>query len=156
MKLGVVTQVKQATARESRVAASIGFAFGGLVPIGTYVISHYEIDYNMSLLGQVLVYVGAGGLIYSALTVIQWATMMFNGNWFKAVFFVTILEGLMVCKTKTNIAFWLSLVALLFLVIVNGIAVGCTLSSQEKVDEENLKEEKKELRNLRRQNKNDV
>ena len=118
--VGVIAQIRRAFKREHRLATIVGFLLGGFVPLAVYVVSHREagaLAFNGS---WSLV---AGGLVYSAQTVFQWARLAFQQA-LKSVGFCVLLEGVMV----TSHTHWLSLVALAFLISINGIATGCTLS----------------------------
>lgn len=64
-----------------------------------------------------------GGLAYSAQTVFQWARMAFTSGW-KSFGFCVLVEGTMV---SSHIS-WLSIAALAYLIVINGIATGCRLT----------------------------
>jgi hypothetical protein len=121
--LGVVQQVKRAFKRTNRLATSVGFLLGGFVPVALFVLTHpaggVVFEPGVNRVSSLV----AGGLLYSAQTVFQWARLAF-GQALKAAGFVVLLEGVMVVAD----ARWLALVALGYLVVVNGVATGCTLS----------------------------
>lgn len=118
--IGVVSQVRKALAQRNRLATVIGFLLGGFVPIAIYVVAHREAG-PLALSGSWALV--SGGLLYSAQTVFQWARMAF-ANALKSVGFCVLLEGVMV----TSETHWLALVALGYLVVINGVATGCVLS----------------------------
>lgn len=102
-----------------------GFALGGVVPFVTFSVSHGEVDASRALYAQPSILLVLGGLVFSARTVFDWARRAFDGA-AKAAGFVVLLEGVMVLAA----ARWLSFVALLFLIVINGIATGCNLSAR--------------------------
>jgi hypothetical protein len=109
------------------MASVIGFLLGGLVPVTTYVVAHYEIDYASPLYLQLSAVMVLGGLLYSATTVFSWGKRAFASN-SKALGFVVLTEGALVVSHIV----WLSLFALAYLVMINGIATGCTLALDHK------------------------
>jgi VIT1/CCC1 family predicted Fe2+/Mn2+ transporter len=121
--LSVVKQVKSAYKANRRVATTLGFLLGGLVPMTTYVLAHHEIDYHAPLYLQVPTLMVVGGLLYSATTVYTWGKSAFSSGT-KAIGFVVLTEGTLVVSHIT----WLSLCALAYLVVINGIATGCNLA----------------------------
>jgi len=122
--LGVVAQVRRACARGNRLAAFVGMLLGGFVPVAVYVVAHSESGpFKGHERAWVLV---AGGLVYSASTVYQWAHLAF-GSAVKSIGFVVLVEGVMVTATTH----WLALTALGYLVLINGVATACTLSGQK-------------------------
>jgi len=117
---GIVVRVKRAVARRNRLATLIGFLFGGFVPVAIFFVGHragfrWEVGAPPTLI--------VGGLLFSAQTVYQWARLAF-GQAAKAVGFCVLLEGVMV----TTEIHWLAVVALGYLVVINGIATGCQIS----------------------------
>lgn len=121
--IGVVQQVKKACQRKNRLATVIGFLIGGFVPFAIYFTAHkagFAWANAAHSSAPTLVF---GGLIYSAQTIYQWAKMAFD-NALKSVGFCVLLEGVMV----TSQIHWLAIVALCYLVAINGIATGCVLS----------------------------
>jgi VIT1/CCC1 family predicted Fe2+/Mn2+ transporter len=126
---GVVEQVRLALRPKARLATLLGTMLGGFVPLASYVVAHHEIDPADPLTSHSLVclFLVLGGLAYSAKTVWQWGRIAFQ-NAFKALGFVVLLEGVMV----TSHILWLSIAALVYLMAINGIATGCTLSLERR------------------------
>jgi len=126
--LGVVRQVRLAFRPGARLATTIGFLLGGFVPVAVFVLCHAD---ALASLGETQRYrlwsLVAGGLIYSAKTVFEWARLAFTSA-IKSVGFCVLLEGVMVTSTTA----WLAYTALAYLVCVNGIATGCALSVRVK------------------------
>lgn len=120
VQLGVVAQIRRAFKPSNRLATFVGFCLGGFVPLAVYTVAHYEA--GPMALNKSWLFV-AGGLAFSALTVFQWGALAFD-NRVKAAGFVLLAEGAMV----TSNIHWLSLVALAYLILINGIATGCRLS----------------------------
>ena len=119
--MNLVQQVRKAFAARNRLATLLGFLLGGFVPLAIYVVAHAESGPLLSLTAPSgLVF---GGLLYSAQTVYQWAKLAFT-NAIKSVGFCVLLEGVMV-TSKTH---WLGLAALAYLVLINGVATGCTIA----------------------------
>jgi hypothetical protein len=114
----VVDQVRLAFARTDRLAAVVGLLLGAFVPLACYLVSHCELSGDLPLYSQRGAYLVAGGLAYSAKTVWQWGTVAF-----KAAGFVVLLEGVMV---TSHIA-WLGIVALGYLMAINGVATAFNL-----------------------------
>jgi hypothetical protein len=123
---GVVAQVREALKPKNRLAALLGFCLGAIVPFASYIVAHFEIDPEKPIYLQLGTFLVLGGLIYSAKTVYSWGVLAFNSR-FKAVGFVLLLEGVMVAAHTT----WLSVVTLVYLVAINGIATGCNLSVRQ-------------------------
>jgi len=128
--LGVVDQVRVAFSPEHRLAAAVGFLLAALVPVAVYTVAHHEVDPGQPLWAQPKVALVLGGLAFSAKTVYQWARQAFD-DWVKAVGFVVLLEGIMVCSSTR----WLALAALAYLVLINGAATGCQLTQKPKVND---------------------
>ena len=126
-QLGVVGQVRAACAPRARLATTLGCLLGGLVPVGSYWLAHHEIDASSPLYTQLTAYLVAGGLLFSAKTVIAWARLAFGDAW-KAFGFTMLLEGTLLASHTP----WLSCCALGYLVAINGIATGCTLSLRDR------------------------
>lgn len=120
--MGVVQQVKLALHPKARLAALIGFLLGGIVPLASYVLAHSEVAVLGSDRYRAWILV-AGGLLYSAKTVYEWAALAFTSA-LKAVGFCVLIEGVMI----TGHAHWLAIVALCYLVGINGTATACALS----------------------------
>lgn len=123
---GVVAQVRTAVAPENRLATLAGFLLGGLVPVASFFVAHYELSGAWDPKALLVL----GGLLFSARTVFAWAKLAFqNGS--KAFGFVVLVEGVMVFSGLA----WLSWVCLAYLVVINGVATGCLLSKGNKVVE---------------------
>jgi VIT1/CCC1 family predicted Fe2+/Mn2+ transporter len=120
--LGVVDQVREALKPKARLATFMGFLLGGLVPLASFVVAHHELDHGQPLWAQVALYIVIGGLVYSARTVYDWGKLAFRSG-FKSLGFVVLLEGVMV----TSSTGWLGLVALAYLIVINGTATACNL-----------------------------
>lgn len=124
-ELGVVAQVRAALKPNARLATFLGFMLGGFVPLASYVVAHLEIDHENlfspnNLVGALLV---LGGLIFSARTVFAWAKLAFH-NAGMAFGFVVLMEGVEIFA-RTH---WLGIAALCYVMAIDGIACGCTLS----------------------------
>lgn len=118
---GVVTQVRTALQRRNALATLIGAILGGFVPCATYVIAHGEVartSHGYAMLALVI-----GGLVFSAKTVWQWASLAFRDPW-KATGFAMLIEGAMTLSSNQT----LTLVALGLLAGINAIATGVSLS----------------------------
>lgn len=120
--IGVVAQVRLALKPRNRLPTLIGFLLGGIVPLGCYWLAHHE-QAAFTQAGARSLALVFGGLAYSARTVYDWARMAFESA-FKSVGFVVLLEGLMITSSTT----WLSVLALGYLIVINGVATGVTLS----------------------------
>lgn len=122
--MGVVGQVRVAFSAEHRLAATVGAVFGGFVPVAAYVMSHREVPTLAGWRLAVAVAIVAGGLVVSARTVYAWAAAAFADR-VKAVGFTVLVEGVLTFAQHDA----LSLSALALVVVVNGVAAGCRLSS---------------------------
>jgi len=123
-ELGVVAQVRLAMQPKSRLATAVGFMLGGFVPLATYWVSHNELGAEWPLYLRMLTYgIVAGGLLYSARTVFAWGKLAFHAP-AKALGFVVLLEGVMTLSHTS----WLSVMALVYLIAINGFATGCNLA----------------------------
>ncbi|MBI5252614.1 MAG: hypothetical protein HY912_24220 [Desulfomonile tiedjei] len=114
----IVEMVRCASHKKHRLAMIAGFVLGGWIPITTYSIIHWHVQ-SMPLLWLLV----AGGLVYSALTVYQWAKLAFHQS-LKAIGFVVLLEGAMTFVPDP----WIGVPCLFLLVIINGLATGTTLA----------------------------
>lgn len=121
-RLGVVQQVRIALKGRNRLPTLIGFLLGGFVPIACFWLAHHEHAAFTAEGGRALGLV-TGGLMYSAVTVFQWARQAFVSA-FKSVGFCVLVEGVMI----TSHTAWLALAALGYLVVINGVATGVTLA----------------------------
>lgn len=118
---GVVDSVRLACRKGNRLATAIGFALGGLVPLATFMVAHFEL--SPTFWADPLFAIVLGGLAYSAPTVYQWGVRAFQSR-YKAVGFVALVEGCMVLSGQP----WLAHTALAYLVLINGTATGVTLA----------------------------
>jgi len=121
--LGVVAQVREALKPRNRLATSLGALLGGGVPVATYTLAHHEIDTTAPLYAQLGAWLVVGGLLFSALTVYQWARLAF-GSGAKALGFAVLLEGVLTFAHTP----WLGVGALVYLVAINATATGVRLS----------------------------
>lgn len=124
--VGVVSQVRTAFRRDNALATTCGAVLGGFVPAATFSVAHGELSASAPLWTQPLALLVLGGLVFSALTVAAWGRMAFKSP-VKAVGFTVLIEGVMTFSHQT----WLSCVALAYLVLINAIATGVTLSRQK-------------------------
>lgn len=132
LQLGIVDQVKQSMKPNNRLALICGAILGGFVPIATYTIAHCEVDYQAPLWTQWMILLVLGGLVYSALTVFNWAKVAFKHP-AKAIGFVVLLEGTMTFSHAGVLGIpLLSLAALTLLVGINSVAAGCLLVLDQK------------------------
>jgi len=121
--LSVVGQVRTALKSQHRLATFFGFLMGGLAPLVSYVTAHYEIDPNLPLYSQVGTLMVVGCLLFSAITVYKWSKLCFNSIG-GAFGFVLMAEGTLIfCHIE-----WLSVLALGYLIVINGIATGCQIA----------------------------
>lgn len=118
---GIVAMVRQAAKRDNRLATAIGALFGGFVPIASFALVHGELGSDWYLDPKSALV--AGGLLYSAKTVVQWAQLAFRDK-AKAIGFAVLVEGVMTFSATS----WLSYAALALLVSINAVATGVTLS----------------------------
>lgn len=125
---GIVEQVKVAFSREHRLAALIGVLVGAIVPLGTFMLAHYQVN-RAAPWADPAAYIALGGLMYSAGTVYQWGLLALRKT-YKAIGFVVIVEGLMIASQMQ----WLSVTALAYLILINGIATGTTIARGARFD----------------------
>lgn len=121
--LGVVGQVRLALRPRALLATSMGFLLGGFVPLASFWLSHHELDGDRPVYAQIVTYIVIGGLLYSAKTVYTWGKLAFHMP-IKAFGFVVLLEGVMILSRTP----WLTTMALVYLIAINGIATGCNLA----------------------------
>lgn len=126
------TVVRRKVGTFAKIRSSFYYGFRictrGFVPVGTFVICHKELPDESGWTFFYLTVLVLGGLLFSAKTVWQWATVEHKDPW-KATGFVLLVEGIMV-GSKT---LWLSWSALLLLVAINGIATGVTQNRRYRV-----------------------
>jgi VIT1/CCC1 family predicted Fe2+/Mn2+ transporter len=128
--LGVVEQIRVAFKPENRLATFAGFLFGAIIPIATYVLTHYEITSTADfwgLLDQPIFYLIVGGLLYSFSTVFYFGRLAFDSR-LKSFGFTLLIEGTMTLAHTP----WLSITALCYLIIINGIGTGVILALYKK------------------------
>lgn len=142
--LGVMAQIKVACQRQNLPATLFGFLIGGIVPLGIFMTAHpkaftaggieshsqllLQWSLVLDLLPRLSTWLVGGGLVFSARTVFSWGRMAFENSAFKATGFVVLLEGLMVSGSTA----WFTYTVLSYLVVINGVATGCTLALQKK------------------------
>jgi hypothetical protein len=129
-KRGVVAQCRAAFARGNRLAAAVGLAIGGFVPVATYLVAH-AVRWELSPVVVLAAVLALGGLAFSAPTVFDWTREAFGGRGsrlavVKAGGFVVLLEGVMVCARGLGLEI-LGLVALAYLVLVNAAATAARI-----------------------------
>jgi hypothetical protein len=122
-KLGVIDQIRQAAKPANRMALVVGILLGGLVPIASFTLAHYEVNPLIPIYMQLMSYLVLGGLAYSAKSVYQWGAMAFHDGW-KAAGFLVLVEGVMICSSTP----WLSYACLAYLVGINAVSTGCNLA----------------------------
>ena len=113
---------------ENRLAACVGALVGGFVPVASYSLAHFELAARWWFDPKVVLV--AGGLLYSAKTVIQLARKIFAGDWIKAIGFCVLLEGVMVFSQQQSLA----VSALAILIGMNAIGTAMPLVSQDNND----------------------
>ena len=121
--LGVVDQVRVACRARNRLAAVLGAALGGLVPLASYWLSHFELDRSVDLWAQLPAWLVLGGLVYSATTVYGWAKLAF-GSGVKAAGFCVLVEGVLLASRTP----WLAVLALCYLITINAVATASRLA----------------------------
>jgi hypothetical protein len=109
--------------RTNRLATLLGALLGAIAPVVTYTVSHNAITTDIPLHLQTASYIVAGGLLFSAYSVVSWASRAFSSP-AKAIGWTLLLEGTM---TFLGIG-WLAVLCLVYLVAINAIATGCNLS----------------------------
>ena len=119
--MGAVEQMKRAFSTDSWLSALMGLGLGGFVPLCSYFFVHTEVDTHPMFWIMV-----AGGLAYSAISVINWAKQAFQ-MWVKAVGFVLLLEGTVTFSKEK----WLSLTGLVILIVINGVSAAVALQTKE-------------------------
>lgn len=122
--LGVIDQIRVAFKGKNKLAATVGFMLGGLMPVGTYFVVHKEIDPAVSLFSQIATYMVVGGLLFSAITVYEWCNLAFRMK-LKALGWVLLAESIMTFTKHVPLLAW---AALFYLVLINGVATSCILA----------------------------
>jgi len=117
-RLGVLGEVRLALHPRNRAAAVLGAALGGGVPVATYWLAHHELARGYLIWALV-----AGGLLFSATTVVRWTEIAF-GSMSKALGFTVLLEGVLLYSHTS----WLAIAALAYLVFINAVATGVRLA----------------------------
>jgi len=120
MNKSIIEQVKIAFGKGNRLAAFFGAVLGAIIPASIWFIAHFDIDASKGF--QISYALVAAGLMFSAKTVFDWGCMAFKQP-LKAFGFVVLIEGIM---TFSHLV-WLSVVTLIVLMTINGIATGCNL-----------------------------
>ncbi len=115
------------TAVRNPTALLLGGACGALVPLGTCYVTHELLHGDLVQL-SILPLLVLGGLVFSCLSVYAFARAVF-GSWYKALGFVIAVEGYMTCT-----AGWLSVTALVFLIVINAIANGCRVAAEREAE----------------------
>ncbi len=126
-KIGILDQVSLAAQPKNRLASFMGSILGGFIPIASFVLAHIECPTYPIM--WILV---AAGMVYSAITVYEWASIAFK-YWAKAFGFVVLVEGVAIFAHTPQIFY----AALTILVTINAVATAYTLVSD--------REEKREL-----------
>lgn len=142
-KMEVVDQIvhifmksgKGKNAKSKHLAAAIlGAAFGGFVPIASYVVAHVMLA-GIELADaytHLATYFVIGGLLYSAPTVYAWLKKAVGSDdWIgriKPFGFVLLLEGVMLINYDHIAVQAVSYAALGFLVFINAVSSGCKLA----------------------------
>jgi len=122
--LTVTEQFKRSFSPGNRLGLLIGTAIGGFVPTASYVLVHGEAALKSWLVVLVL-----GALIFSALSVYQWAHAAFQSG-LKAAGFCILTEGTMVLSHTQ----WLALAALAILILINVCSCSCALQIGQQAD----------------------
>ena len=120
-RLTIPMQIKQAFAPGARVAGLTGLLVGGLVPIATWGVVHFEVQENVWLW-----FLAGGGLLYSMITSFRWAAAAFGGA-FKALGFCILLEGILAFAQHLT----LSLLALGMLIFIIATSAACSMQIRQ-------------------------
>lgn len=121
--LSIIDQLNSATQKQNRLAFGFGGLLGGLVPFFGYRAAH--VDFNVNSWYSILV---IAALLFSGITVVKWGKVAF-GCLYKAIGFAVLLELTMVFSTT----FWVSLMALGVVILINAIATGANLALDTKM-----------------------
>jgi hypothetical protein len=130
--LSILEQVEVAFRPGNRRAAWVALPLGALIPIATYFHAH-AVRWDANLLAQGSFYLALGGLLYSGLTVYSWMHSVTSvgaedrlaraGAVTKALGFVALAEGTLAYAPSPAVS-WAMLA---LLVVVNAIALQCTM-----------------------------
>lgn len=116
-QLSAFEQMALAFAPGRRCGALLGAAIGGIIPVGSYEVIHYETISNQWM----WIFV-CGLLAFSAMSVWRWTALAMDSGW-KALGFCLGCEGLMVFSR----CHWLSLAMLAVLITINAAAASFTV-----------------------------
>jgi hypothetical protein len=116
-KLGVLDQLSVATQPQHRLALGAGSILGGLIPIASFIIAHFEAASTPMKWILVL-----AGMLYSANSVFEWGTAAFHSR-IKSLGFVVLVEGVSLFSTTLPLA----IAAVSVLVAINAASTGCHL-----------------------------
>jgi hypothetical protein len=119
-KMGAVEQMVRAFSAGNRLSALMGITLGGFIPIAVYCLVHNEVATHPWHWVM-----AAGGLAFSAISVVVWAEQAFHMR-IKALGFVLLLEGTVTFSTER----WLGLTGLVILVFINGVSAAVALQSE--------------------------
>ncbi len=129
-ELGVIDSIISACkpGLRNRLALWAGLIGGGIVPLGSFLETHLELDLSegWGLLNHPMAYAVLGGLLFSAITVFTWFKKAYKDNAFKAFGVVVFLESVMTMSHLME----LSIAILAILIVVNGFASACILNSK--------------------------
>lgn len=125
--LSIIDSIRKATLKTSRLGLAIGAIVGAVVPVGVFAITHTKgvLDLSRPLWLQAPAFLVAGGLAFSAHSVVTWTERLFR-NRLKAACWTLLVEGLMTFAPE-QLA-WLSWVCLALLVAVNAVSNGCAVA----------------------------
>lgn len=125
--MGPIEQLKLSCKPANRAALVVGLLLGGLVPLVSFVLAHYEVDGNVVVYLQLPAYLVLGGLLYSAKSVYEWGCKAFASS-LKSFGFLVLLEGTMILSHTS----WLGYAALAYLVSINAVSTGVNLALGKK------------------------
>lgn len=148
MLKSVISQIRQATLPENRLAAGLGAAIGALPPIGSYTLAHYALDPARPLHQQFATYLVAGLLAYSGVKVVGWTAKAFD-NRALGLFWTIGVEGMLI-GAPANLG-WLSAVCVAYLVVVNAISAASGFVADYQTALDAVKLEQRASRASRRQ-----
>jgi hypothetical protein len=122
-KLGVLDQLAVAAQPQNRLALAAGSILGGLIPIASFIIAHYEAANTPEKWALVV-----AGMLYSGTSVFDWGTAAFHSR-VKAIGFVVLTEGVSLFSTTMPLA----IAAVSVLVAINAASTGCHLILDRKI-----------------------